>query len=383
MDTNNYLEYSKLGGLTSDQILQSPFVFIQHYTEIESIENIIQRGGLEHRLLLGKSGIKARTGSAGAYEFSKVEDSAKNQRQFPGTYFYLKSQRDLLNLTTINHLDNPLELYENQISMIFSLALLQQKNWHLNIKDNYGVISNTTFSPQTLGKYLYLLPTLYGDKECDQGVCNEELIFHDKVSLKFCEGLMVFNLDTEQKLKNILRKYNLNIPVYVSSDDFLKSMVNVQFVNFLDDYSELDPSYPNYCYTNSKGETPYGYEGVDEDMDDMDESLEYRYIESFDLINPYTLKRVITTETNDKDLQSHPEKYDINGKIFDINEENKYLWNVMLQNCGIHEKYSKKEEEKLYHKIENKMEDVYFGTMSRSNVDQYPPFKYSPEYYKK
>lgn len=346
---------SKLGGLTNEQIFLSPFCHLKHFTEFESLETILSQGGLKHRLLLGAEGLAARTGGAGSYGVSNVEVSAKNQRQFPGSYFYIQSQRALLNQTKINELDvEKVEL--NLVDMIFSLALLQQRNWHLNITDNYGKINNITFSPTTLPRLLNKLPTLYGRTDCHLGFCREELIIHDKVSIDFCEGLVVANEEYKIKVQNLLQKYALNIPVYIKSDTFLKSLVNVQFVKHLDDYDRLDPSPPSYCYTNNVGATPYGYEGYDPYVSEEDD--EYGGVRQFDGINPYTLEGVESTE-----------------------EDEEYLWNKMLANCGIDDTYTPEREEELYQKIEAKMDEIYFGDKIRPEVKDYPPFKYTPDYY--
>lgn len=356
---------SPLGGLTNQQIKYSPFVCLRHDTLMESIIDIFERGGLEHRLLLGKEGIPVKPGYAGAYPEESVEDTAKGQLQFPGSYFYIENQRNLL-------LQSPLNKYDirypdkdrDKVTLMFSLALLQQKNWHLNMIDNYGAITNETFSPITLSKYLTELPILYGYNECGVGYCREELVIHDKVPLKFCEGIIVKAERTKRLLSVHLRHFELDIPVYLESDEFILSLVNLQFVRHINQFDEMNPSPPNYCYTGNKGDSPYEV-GLDEQL-----SL-------FDHINPYTLKYVRSDDRPGKTNQ-----YDANGKMFNVNEENIYMVNQTLKNCNINEQYDGTNDAKVYHKIEDKMEDIYFGSGVRPIVRSEPPFRYTPDYYK-
>ena len=348
---------SKFGGLTYEQILKSPFTCLLHNTEIESIGSIFERGGLEHRLLLGLENIPARSGGAGSYIIEHVENNARNQRQFPGSYFHVEPQRSWLSETKINDYD--FKANEERLDMIFSLALLQQQNWHLNLMDNYGAITNFTFSPLTLAKHINKLPPLYGNNEGPKGFYKEELIIHDKVPIEFCEAIIYHDKNNKIILQQLLKFYGLNIPIYFGTDELYKSLAGEQFIKYIDNYDKLNPIKPNYCYTNNSGDTPYGYNGEDEY--NPEEFKEYKHNKMFTNENPYTMT-------------------EYKGNIA---EEDEYLWNVTLENCGIAGGYSTEKEEELYGKIEDKMEQIYFGDMKRPDVKHYPPFKYIPEFYSK
>jgi len=247
------------------------------------------------------------------------------------------------------------------ITFIFSLALLQQQNWHANIQDNYGEINNITFSPNQLIKNLHLLQPMYGNNESENGFIKPEFVFHDSIPLKFVELIIVANINDIQKVQEILNKYKLEILVKLESDDLYKSMTNLEFIKYIDQYNELSSNVPNYCYTNVVATTPYDYEGYGNPTDN-EYKVDYGNYQIFLNENPYTLKNL---------------KYDDDR----IKEEDKYLWNMTLQNCGIKEEYKEENQEHYYKMIENKMEDIYFGSGIRPKVLEYPPFKYTPEYY--
>jgi len=116
-------------------------------------------------------------------------------------------------------------------------------------------------------------------------------------------------------------------------------------LQILDDYYDkfLDGNKPNFCYT--------GIEGPEEN------------IIRFNNIDPYDNVRYF-------------------GSTIKSNEET-YLWDIQLQNCGINKKYEKNKVGELTRDIEDKMNDIYFKKGDRPEVKHYPPFKYVPGYYDK
>lgn len=358
-----YMERSEAGGLTSDQIKNSSFVYLNHNTSISGLDKILNNGYLEHRLSLSKKGMVIEGGLAGSYPTEEtIEKSAYNQRQFPGEYFYIISQRTLLTDTKLYEGDTSGEVIPEFVSLIFSLALLQQQNWHLNIQDQYGIINNDTFSAVTLPIYLHSIPTLWGKTICSAGSCTPELIFHDKISIDFIEGIVVNTIEDFSKCKEILSKYGLDIPIYIYSDDFKLSILDKQFIKNINNFDILDKSMPQLCYTNAASSTPYGFEGYEypEEEEEM-RPEEYRHCGMFGRVNPFTNLEAKTKE--------------------DQTEEDAYLWDVTLKNCSISEEYSYGKEEELYKKIEDRMQELYFGDAERLPPIYHPPFKYTPSYY--
>ena len=88
--------------------------------------------------------------------------------QFPGVFFSL--------ITTTNRLSE--ELFPGKYCMIFSKDLLQQKNYHINIRDYNGIITEAnTYFPWSLRKAVHRI-----NASADH---MNEVVFHDPVPLTF------------------------------------------------------------------------------------------------------------------------------------------------------------------------------------------------------
>ena len=97
---------------------------------------------------------------------SKIE---KAFEQFPGVYFSL--------ITKNNIKTEPLYSYDN--ILIFSKKLLEQKNFHVNIRDYNGLINeNNTFFSWELDKAVNIINNFDND-------IGNEVVFHDPISIKY------------------------------------------------------------------------------------------------------------------------------------------------------------------------------------------------------
>lgn len=100
--------------------------------------------------------------------------TSKEPGQFPGVYFSLITDE---NITSE-------ELFPGDVFLIFSKHLLKQNNWHLNIQDTNGIISekNTLFPWNS-------------EKEIVQALKKNkmnEIVFHDNVPLKYlCKKIKI------------------------------------------------------------------------------------------------------------------------------------------------------------------------------------------------
>lgn len=89
--------------------------------------------------------------------------------QFPGVYFSLITKDNI----------NSERLYAGKYVLIFSYKLLNQKNYHINIHDNNGFITETnTYYPWNIKDAV--------DKIASMKKTTNEVVFHDPISMKYC-----------------------------------------------------------------------------------------------------------------------------------------------------------------------------------------------------
>jgi len=345
--TDKYKDISKFGGLTEEQIKASPFCYLYHSTKYESLENIFKYGGIDHRLSIGQK-IKMEPGLSGTYQYRSKRLVYKKDKitQYPGVYCRLMSQKELLKYSPIN---------TEYCDIIISLSILKQKNYHINATDQNGAINNLSFSPNNISKYLHLLEWLY---DTGKNVLNmpHEVIFHDKINLELIGGIIAYTQEHKIKYETLIYEHNLNIPVYLMTKEYANQLSKFQLIN-----SDIDDMYlnyiePQYCYTGG--------------------TLKEYYI-TFIPYNPYT----------EKSLYMYPK-----NRL----EENIYLYNIQLKNCDIDDELINCDideelincyidDEYIYDAklLEYKMKKIYFDGISRPKAIEYPPFKYTPEYYDK
>ena len=99
--------------------------------------------------------------------------------QYPGVYFTL--------ITTDNRLSE--ELYPGMNCLIFSRNLLKQFNYHINVTDNNGFISEgNTFFPCNLKKAVEKIKENVSLPIDEQNINYQrmnEVVFHDPISMKY------------------------------------------------------------------------------------------------------------------------------------------------------------------------------------------------------
>lgn len=174
---------------------------------------------------------------------SKIENY---EHQFPGVY---------LSIITKNTIETI--KYNCKYILIFSIKLLKQKNFHINIKDYNGFINeNNTYFYWDLNKALEII----NDTNADLN----EIIFHDSISMKYLSMIIYSKNDNyipETLLlpKNILKTDEKadksKLPFYcypleqnytgvyrlkLSSIDFYKKMLLATNYNSIDDSLTLN-----------------------------------------------------------------------------------------------------------------------------------------------
>jgi len=120
---------------------------------------------------------------------SKLENA---EEQFPGVYFTL--------ITKHNINTEPLYSYDN--ILIFTKKLLEQKNYHINIRDYNGWINeeNTYFSWE-LDKAVNKINNI-------ENLIGNEIVFHDSISMKYLCSYI--KLGSNKELPYNIE--NINIP---------------------------------------------------------------------------------------------------------------------------------------------------------------------------
>ena len=100
--------------------------------------------------------------------YTELPVSTDLENQFPGAYFSL--------ITKANRLTE--ELYPGKYCMLFSTELLKQQNYHINIRDYNGIITEAnTFFPWSLRKAVQRIRA--------SSVHMNEVVFHDPVPLTY------------------------------------------------------------------------------------------------------------------------------------------------------------------------------------------------------
>jgi len=131
-------------------------------------------------------------------KFNELKPSSTDDinHQFPGVYF---------SIITKNNLEDQ-ELFSNKNLLIFSKRLLEQENYHINIRDYNGFINEkNTYFPWDLNKAIKKI-------NMKKNTINE-IIFHDPISFKYlCLNISV-NIDIDvNKLLPKIEIYNNEEP---------------------------------------------------------------------------------------------------------------------------------------------------------------------------
>ena len=112
--------------------------------------------------------------------------------QFPGVY-----------LTVITK-DNVNEeyIYPGKYIIILSKKLLLQKNYHINVEDYNGIVSEkNTYFPWNVDKFISESKKLLSEYKRPQN----EVVFHDNIDMKYCCGIIsIVKRDTNIRINNFL-----------------------------------------------------------------------------------------------------------------------------------------------------------------------------------
>ena len=117
--------------------------------------------------------------------------------QFPGVY---------LSIITKDNIDKEY-IFSGKYIIILSKKLLLQKNYHINLTDYNGIISEkNTYFPWNLDKYISKSKKLLLNETRPQN----EIVFHDNIDMKYCCGIIgIFKKQINIKLNNFLPKISI------------------------------------------------------------------------------------------------------------------------------------------------------------------------------
>ena len=162
---------------------------------------------------------------------SRIDNS---DDQFPGVY---------LTLITKDNIKSE-KLYSGKYVLIFSRKLLNQKNYHINIQDNNGMITETnTYYPWNINEAVDKI------KKSTENTTMNEVVFHDPISMKYlCE---VIEFPTPKELANYsdeeYEKYlsNSDLPKEKKENDFEPDMSKEPFycypqTDYIEDNTAMD-----------------------------------------------------------------------------------------------------------------------------------------------
>ena len=167
--------------------------------------------------------------------------------QFPGVY---------LTLITKYNIDSE-RLFPGKYVLIFSYELLKQKNYHINIRDYNGFITETnTYYPWNLNNAVEEIKNIQNDKKKKYDTIwhINEVVFHDPISMKYlCKVIKKPRLLDLQESDKEYQKLLLE-PNYFLPKEPIKN-------NIEPDISKE----PFYCYpleSNYTGAKPNQYSSI-------------------------------------------------------------------------------------------------------------------------
>jgi hypothetical protein len=117
--------------------------------------------------------------------------------QFPGVYLSIITKDNI----------NKEYIFPGKYIIILSKNLLLQQNYHINLTDYNGIVSEkNTFFPWNLDNFISKSNNLSSSETRTQS----EIVFHDNIDMKYCCGIIsILKKDTNIKINNFLPKISL------------------------------------------------------------------------------------------------------------------------------------------------------------------------------
>lgn len=175
------------------------------------------------------------TNNSDCLNWSELRTSSFNtDHQFPGVYFSLITKD---NIDTEN-------IYPGKYILVFSKNLLYQKNYHINLVDYNGIITEkNTYYPWMLNNFISKNKELSSNGKRTMN----EIVFHDNIDMKCCCCVNI-------RYKNTM---NYFLPKLQLENTMEPDMTKIPFFCFPFEYiytgcNPLDKSSRDWCITFSK-----------------------------------------------------------------------------------------------------------------------------------
>ena len=156
-------------------------VGIQHETTVNNVIKILNRGELISK-------IQALRENLDIDQPSSTGNSKISIYEFPGVF------TSLIRNVEIGEPIN--KYYKKEVLLIFSKVLLKQHNYHIRLHDNMGHLDKDAYTKKSLNDI------------ADRLLSDNELVFHDPISLQALESILVTDRNIYKKLYPILQKIN-------------------------------------------------------------------------------------------------------------------------------------------------------------------------------
>lgn len=138
------------------------------------------------------------TNNPDCINWTKLKTSEFNtDDQFPGVY---------LSIITKDNIEKEF-IFSGKYIIILSKKLLLQKNYHLNLRDYNGIVSEkNTYFPWNLNKFISKSKDLLSSEMRPQN----EAVFHDNIDMKYCCGIIsILKKNRNIKMHNFLPKMSI------------------------------------------------------------------------------------------------------------------------------------------------------------------------------
>jgi len=193
--------------------------------------------------------------------------------EYPGVYFSL--------ITKYNRVTE--NLFPGRVCLIFSRKLLKQLNYHINISDDNGFITETnTYYPWNIEDAVKKIKE-NSEKKSEDNTWEEninyfsnEVIFHDPIPMEYC--CMDINLSIENIINSTLENNSFlpDFPVenniepnmnllpfycYISNDEDTRFPSSENFIKFMGDFCKVNTELPKEeIIKEIQNKIPYLYE---------------------------------------------------------------------------------------------------------------------------
>jgi hypothetical protein len=214
-------------------------VALIHTTHINNLDSIIKQNGLYTKIKLHQLQQDYTRGD----QCSIGEDCSVTSNEYPGIFMSIVLNKEIGSSWPPEYIGNISVIDDDYITLVFSPILLKQKNYHANLYDNMGFITENTYSHHNIDDFINKINVMQENMA--------EIVFHDNITLNTLLQVWTTSVNSQHKVNRILSNNNLNIKVLN-----IKTIPNISLSD--DKYCKLDnselPKYidvetePNFCY---------------------------------------------------------------------------------------------------------------------------------------